>query len=283
MPVISTNTAANSALRYLNLNSDQQSNTLSKLASGSRITKASDDAAGLAIASRLQSDVTVLNQAATNSSQAQSILQTADGGLARVGDILQRMKSLATQSYSGSVTDTERAYVDSEYQQLADEIDDLSAATRYNGESLLDGSATSAWNTTGVAFMVGTDVTDTITVTIDEIDGTTLTDGTTTVAASAVDTAANAQLAISSLDAAIDMVSQARANVGAIMSRFEFRSESIATSDENLSAAQSAIMDADVASEKSDLASQDVKTQAAIAALTQATQLPQELLSLLQS
>ena len=283
MPVIATNTAANSALRYLNLNSTAQSSTLSKLASGSRITKASDDAAGLAIGTRIQSDVTVLKQAATNATQASAILQTADGGLARIGDILQRMKSLATQSYSGSVTDTERAYIDAEYQQLGDEIDDVSAATRYNGESLLDGTGTSGYNAAGVNFMVGTSVTDTITVTIDEIDATTLTDGTTTIAASAVDTSANAVLAISSLDAAIDMVSGARAEVGAIMSRFEFRGEAIASSEENLSAAESAIMDADVAAEKSDLSSADVKTQAAIAALTQANSMPQELLSLLKS
>lgn len=405
MAVIATNTAANSALRYLNLNSEAQSSSLSKLASGSRITKASDDAAGLAIGTRIQSDVTVLSQAATNASQATAILQTADGGLARISDILQRMKSLATQSDSGSVTDSERTYIDAEYQELLDEVDGIAESTRYNGVSLLDGTGqyasastnatvSSNWMTdsqyadittvaaadvftittsdgntvtytiaddydgttgsvsledvaasinagdtttpeaanvtasietdndgrkrlvltgvdgatvtamddttgtaleglgmlaadgttivggskTGVDFMVGTSSTDTINLSIDNVGTTAL-----GLASSSVSTQANAQSALTALDSAIDAVIQARAEVGATMSRFEFRSETIDTTSENLQSAQSAIMDADVAAEKSTLSSADVKTQAAIAALSQANQMPQNLLSLLKS
>jgi flagellin len=275
MPVISTNTAANSALRYLNLNSAEQSSILSKMASGSRITKASDDAAGLAIGTRIQSDVTVLSQAATNASQATAILQTADGGMARIADILQRMKSLATQSDSGSVTDDERAYINAEFTELRSEIGGIATGTRYNGDSLLDGTSDYA---SGIDFLVGTDTADTITVTIDAVDATTL-----AINASTVDSQANAETALTALDAAIDTVSQARASVGAVMSRFEFRSETIDTSVENLSSAESAVMDADVAAEKSALSSADVKTQAAIAALAQAAQMPQNLLNLLES
>jgi flagellin len=405
MPVISTNTAANSALRYLNLNASEQSSSLSKLASGSRITRASDDAAGLAIGTRIQSDVTVLSQAATNASQATAILQTADGGLARISDILQRMKSLATQSNSGSVTDNERTYIDAEYQELLDEVDGIATSTRYNGVSLLDGSGqyaststnakvSSNWMTdaqyaaiassadgdvfrittsdgnfvdytiddsydgaagsvslediaasinagdtatpeaanvtatietdadgrkrlvltgtddttitamddttgttlqalgmlaadgttivggskSGVDFMVGTTSTDTINVSIDNVSATAL-----GLSASSVSTQAGAQSAITALDSAISLVSQARAEVGATMSRFEFRSETIDTTSENLQSAESAIMDSDVAAEKSALSSADVKTQAAIAALAQANQMPQNLLSLLKS
>lgn len=275
MPVIATNTAANSALRYLNLNSDTESSITSKLASGSRITKASDDASGLAIGTRIQSDVTVLGQAATNASQATAILQTADGGLARISDILQRMKSLATQSYSGSVTDNERAYITSEYSELMKEIDGIATSTRYNGVSLLDGTGVYA---SGVDFMVGTSTSDVIQVKIADVDSTAL--GINT---SAVGTSANASSAATALDTAIGKISSARASVGASMSRFDFRSQTIATSEENLSSAQSAVMDADVASEKSKLASADVKAQAAIAALTQANSMPQNLLSLLKS
>lgn len=275
MPVIATNTAANSALRYLNLNSDTESSITSKLASGSRITKASDDASGLAIGTRIQSDVTVLGQAATNASQATAILQTADGGLARISDILQRMKSLATQSYSGSVTDNERAYITSEYDELMKEIDGIATSTRYNGVSLLDGTGVYA---SGVDFMVGTSTSDVIQVKIADVDSTAL--GINT---SAVGTSANASSAATALDTAIGKISSARASVGASMSRFDFRSQTIATSEENLSSAQSAVMDADVASEKSKLASADVKAQAAIAALTQANSMPQNLLSLLKS
>ena len=104
MPAINTNAAANAAVRYLNLNAAQESSSLSKLSSGSRITSASDDAAGLAISTRISSDVTTLQQAATNASQANSILQTADGGASNISDILARMKSLASESASGTTT-----------------------------------------------------------------------------------------------------------------------------------------------------------------------------------
>lgn len=277
MPVIATNTASNTALRYLNLNSSQESSTLSKLASGSRIVRASDDAAGLAIGSRIKSDVTSLGAAATNASQAQSILQIADGGLARIGDILQRMKALAVQADSGTVTATERSYIASEFTQLQSEIDTIASATRYNNQSLLNGTPAFA---SAVNFMVGTSTSDTISIQISSASASTL--GVSSVSVGGSTTTA-AVSAISALDSAISTISQMRASVGATESRFEFQSQAIATSNENLSAAQSVIMDADVAQEKSKLSSQDVKTQAAIAALTQANQLPQNLLSLLKS
>lgn len=387
MPVISTNIAANSAVRYLNINSAEQTSSLSKLASGSRISQASDDAAGLAISTRISSDVTALTQAATNASHGISVLQTADGGAANITDILQRMKALASQSASGTVTDTERVYIDAEFSQLIEEVDGIASSTRYNGLSLLDG--TSDFSGTGVSVMVGSDAADTIQVSIAtltakglgltnetataatltgtssaditlaagaeasfDINGTTVTLGdaastgtqtitkqdiadainaaTAGVTASLSDTGAlvltsdatgstaevsltnltgitagdlgvskttaagadagdisvasqsGATAAISTIDEAINQVSQARANIGAMESRFSFRSDSIATSIENLSAANSAIMDTDVASESAKLAAAKVKTQAAVAAAAQASQMPQDLLKLLQ-
>lgn len=397
MPVISTNIAANSAVRYLNINSADQTSSLSKLASGSRITQASDDAAGLAISTRISSDVTALTQAATNASHGISVLQTADGGASNISDILQRMKSLASQASSGTVTDTERAYIDAEFNQLIDEVDGIATGTRYNGESLLDGSSTQ-YNSTGIAVMVGSSAADTITLALASLDsaslgltsgaaatsaasitgtaitsidasggditfdvngetvtladdggaagdgvwsadaiagaitqalaaggvtdltvtatngklsfsststgsasyieinnftGTTAADlGLTTTATYGADattgtslsvaTQTGADAALTALDTAIDQVSQARADIGALESRFGFRSEQIATSIENLQAANSAIIDTDVASESSKLASAKVKTQAAVAAAAQASQMPQDLLKLLQ-
>lgn len=277
MPVISTNTAANTALRYLNNNASEQSSSIAKLSSGSRINKASDDAAGLAIGTRIDSDVTTLNQAATNAAQGSAILQTADGGLARIGDILERMKALATSSNSGALTDSERALNQSEFAQLADEVTDITTSTRYNGESLLTGDVTdgNTWST-GVNFQVGTDVTDTISVQIGSMS-TLATD----VNAVSVGTQAGASAAITTLDTAIDDVTAARASVGAIMSRMDYRSEVIATSVENLSASESVIMDTDVAAEQTKLSSAEVKTQAAIAALSSANSMPQNLLKLL--
>jgi flagellin len=276
MPVITTNTAANTALRYLNTNSANQSSALSKLASGSRITKASDDAAGLAIGTQLQSDVTALNQASTNAAQATSILQTADGGLSSISDILQRMKALATEAASGNVTDSQRSGdIDTEYQQLLNEVTGITTSTRYAGQSLLDGSSTFA---SGVNFLVGTSSSDSITVTISSaglsslgLTGTSLT------------TSGAALTLINTLTSAIQTVTQDRASIGAAESRFNFRTQAIATTTENTSSAESTLMDADVASEKSKLSSADVKSQASIAALSQAAKMPSELLSLLQS
>ena len=275
MPVIATNTSANAALRYLNLNSAEQSDALNRLASGSRINKASDDAAGLAVATKLSSDVSVLNQAQTNASHASSVLQTADGGASQISDILERMKELVAQSLSGAVTDDERAYIDAEFSQLIEEIDSIATGTRFNGEALLDGTGDHA---AGVDYLVGTDVaSDTLTVTIDDLSAATL-----AVDALTVGTQADATTAAAAIDTAIDTVAAARADLGAQMSRFEYHSNQLANAEENLSAAQSAIIDADVAEEQTNLSSAQVKTNAAIAALSAANDMPQSLLQLLQ-
>lgn len=280
MSSIVTNTAANSALRYLSNNSAAQSSSVSKLSSGSRITSAADDASGLAVGTKIKSDVTALKQAATNASNGSSILQAADGGMARIGDILQRMKSLATQSISGTVGDNERAYIDAEYQQLIEEIDSIAKGTRFNDDSLLTNTGAAAdatdWQS-GVTFVVGSSVSDTITVSITAVDSTALALDT-----SDVGTEATATAAIAALDTAISDVSKARANVGAQISRFDYHGQMIATSIENQEAIQSSIMDVDIAAEQTKLSNAEVMTQAAIAALGKANEMPSQLLSLLR-
>jgi flagellin len=273
MPVISTNTAANTAVRYLNINSNEESNALAKLSSGSRITKASDDAAGLAISTRIQSDVTTLEQAATNASHAVSVLQTADGGASNISDILQRMKTLATESASGTVSDTDRAYIEAEFSELIEQVDSIASGTRYNSVSLLDGSSSFA---SGVSVMVGSDAADTIDISIDSLSASDL-----GISSLSVTSQTSANSALTALDTAIDTVSATRAELGAQMSRFEFSSESISTQSENLTSAVSAIADADIASEQAKLSSAEVKTQAAVAAAAAANQMPQYLLNLL--
>jgi len=273
MPVISTNTAANSAVRYLNINSSQMSSSLSKLSSGSKITQASDDAAGLAISTRISSDVTTLQQAATNASQATSILQTADGGASNISDILSRMKSLASQSSSATVTDSSRAYLNSEFTALSDQIDSIATGTRYSGQSLLDGTSAFA---AGASVLVGSTSADTITVKLDDLTSATL--GVDTLD---VSTQAGATSAIDALDTAIDTVSAARATIGAQESRFNFSASSISTQSQNLQAANSAITDVDIAAEQAKLSSSQVKVQAAVAAESSANQMPQYLLKLL--
>jgi flagellin len=273
MPVISTNTAANSAVYYLNVNSSQESQALSELSSGSKIVNASDDPAGLAISTRIESDVTVLEQAATNSSHAVSVLQTADGGASNISDILTQMKSLAAEAASGTESDSDRTYINDEFQQLNSEIDSIATGTRYNDESLLDG--TSAFSS-GVSVMVGSSAADTITVTLSNLTASAL-----GVSSLDVTSQSDANTALTALDSAIDTVSGARAEIGAQESRFNFSSNDIATNEQNLESANSAITDVDVASEESSLSTDEVKTQAAVAAAAAANKLPQYLLNLL--
>jgi len=273
MPVISTNNAANVALNYLNQNSSQEGSNLAKLASGSRITQASDDAAGLAIGTQLQASVNVYSQDAVNVQQGTSILQTTDGALAQISNILQRMMALATQAASGQVTDIQRTQdIGTEYSQLSAEVDTIVQSTKYAGQALLTGSFLQ-----GVRFLVGTNSTNTISLTVSALSGSTL--GIT----GSVNTTSAALNAIGKINSAINLVTQQRAKVGAYESRFNFSLQDIQTNIQNVSAATSVIMDADVAQVKAALSANDVRTQASVAALTQAAQLPQELLKLLQS
>jgi flagellin len=274
MPAITTNIAANSAVRYLNINSNQETSALSKLSSGSRITSASDDAAGLAISTRISSDVTALQQAATNAAQANAILQTADGGASNISDILARMKSLASESASGTTVASSRPYIDAEFQQLTSEIDSIANGTRYSGQTLLN--ATSPFAGAGVSVLVGSASTDTINISLSDLTSATLLGG-----AQNVTSPANAGTALTALDAAINTVSSARASIGAQESRFNFSADSIQTQTQNLQAANSAIRDVDVAAEQAMLSSAEVKTQAAVSAETAANQMPQYLLKLL--
>ncbi len=280
MPTVTTNTAANSALRFLNYNSMMSGSSVSKLASGSRIVKASDDAAGLAIGTRLLADTTVLRQSAVNASQGASVLQVADGGLARIADVLQRMKALAAQSLSGVPSNTERGFIDAEFQQLSAEITAMATTTRFNGNSLLDGSTAAA---TPIEYFVGSEVGDVITVNFGTLAATAgYTSTSLGLAAESAGTVTAAGAAMAAVDAAIDLVSEARATLGGLISRFEFRGQQIATSLENINAAKSSIMDVDLAEEQSKLVSSQVLVQASVSALSQANELPQALLRLLQ-
>jgi flagellin len=276
MPAITTNIAANSAVYYLNINSQQETSALSKLSSGSRIVAASDDAAGLAISTRISSDITTLQQAATNAAQATSILQTADGGASNISDILARMKSLASESASGTTVSPSNGFIDAEFQNLVGEIDSIAHGTRYSGQALLDGS--SAFSS-GVTVLVGSASTDTIGITLSSLTTTALFAGVTPAINVASQPAAAA--ALDTLDSAITTVSTVRAQIGAQESRFNFSANSIATQTQFLQAANSAIKDVDVAAEQAALSSAEVKTQAAVAAETAANQMPQFLLKLL--
>ncbi len=277
MPVIATNTSANTALIYLNNNSRAMDKSLAKLSSGSRIVRASDDAAGLAVGSSLKADITTLKQGAINAVQARSVLQTADGALARVGDILQRMKSLTAQAVSGSVDATSRGFIDQEYDALKAEAIAIGTNTSFNGTALLTGNYNATNNV--ATFQVGTAVGDTI---VADLTTVVVTAAVMTSLAANTDTAANAIAASPLVDADIDRVSAHRATVGSLLSRFEYRGDVIASSIENLTSAASAIMDVDLAAEQTNLVSNQVLTEASIASLSQANQMKSSLLSLVR-
>jgi flagellin len=275
MPVISTNNAANAALNYLNNNSANETNSLSQLASGSRIVQASTDPAGLAIGTQLQATNTVFSQDQANVLQGTSILQSTDGALAQISNVLAQMLSLAAESASGQVTNTQRSQdIQTEYTQLQVEITSIVGSTTYAGRSLLSGSFLS-----NVRFLVGTTSSNTISVTVNSISATTLLGS----ASAGVSTSALALASITGINSAIDTITQTRAKVGAYESQFNFSNQDITTNLQNTLAAVSTIMDCDVAQVKSTLSAQDVLTQTAVAALTQASLLPQELLKLIQS
>ncbi|MFA7275647.1 MAG: flagellin [Pseudobdellovibrionaceae bacterium] len=269
MPIISTNIAAFSSGFHLGKNSRELDRSLSKLASGSRIVRASDDAAGLAVATQLKADVTTLKQAANNIAQGISVLGVADGAVARAQDILNRMKALATQSVSGALDNTSRGFLDTEYQQLIAEVIDIGNNTKFGSTSLIDGNCE-------MDFQTGVDATDLIYVDIDTIDVRGLSSQVTNVA-----TSGNAVIAASAIDNDIDELSSNRALLGSLLSVFDFNRDIVDSSMENLSAAQSVIMDVDIAAEQTNLVGKQVLMEASIAALSQAHQKSSSLLSLM--
>jgi len=248
---------------------------ISQLASGSRIVKASDDAAGLAIGTQLNANVAIFQEDSVNVTQGVSILQSTDGALAQISNVLQRMLSLATESASGQITGAQRVQdINTEYQQLRKEIGSIVTATTYAGNALLTGSFLS-----NVKFLIGTQSSNYISVSLTSVSAI----GLLGSSGSTVSTALASLSAMNGVTSAIQTITRDRALVGAYESQFNFSGQDISTNVENITAAASVIMDADVASVKSGLSSADVKTQASVAALTQAAQLPQELLKLLNS
>lgn len=269
-----TNVTSLSAQRNLAQTQNAMSQNISRLSSGNRINRAGDDAAGLAITSRLSAQIRGLEQAERNSNDAISMIQTAEGGLSEVNNLLTRMRELAVQSANGGTLSTEeRGHLDDEFQALSSEIDRIVNVTDYNGQALLDGSLSG-----GVDFQVGTFNTadDRISLTLGASDTTTL--GVDTLD---LTSQANAQTAIDSLDTAIDSVSGLRGDLGAVQNRLNSTLSNLGNMHENLSAANSRIMDVDVAKETASMTKNQILSQAGVSVLAQANQMPQMALSLL--
>ncbi len=268
---IYTNVAALNTQRHLYNNTVAYHKSMEKLASGLRINRAGDDPAGLAISESLKSDIRALEQAARNAGDGVSLVQTAEGALDEVNSMLLRMRELAEQSMNGTLSDTERGYLDQEYQALRSEIDRIAATSEFNGVSLLDGSLDVA-----IQVGIGTTAADRIAVSM-----ATAMDTAGLGLASSIATAADAANATDEIAVATDTVVSARAQFGAVQSRLESSIRSIHNTTENLSAANSRIRDVDIAAETARLTSSQILMQAGVAILAQANMMPSLAIGLL--
>lgn len=275
---ILTNVASLNAQRNLNATQEALGSSISRLSSGLRINKAGDDAAGLGISESLKASVRSLGQAQRNANDGISMSQVAEGAMNEMQGIVGRMRELSVQAANSTLGSTERGYIHTEFTQLSQEIDRISKVTNFNGQTLLDGKAS-----TGLTFQVGiyNSSDDRISMSITKLNTSTL-GSTAKITNTSLSTVTNAQKAIGVFDAAIKNLSQARAKVGASQNRMSVTISNLSSSFENLSAANSRIRDVDVASETASLTKSQILSQAGLAVLSQANKLPQSALSLLQ-
>jgi flagellin len=268
---INTNTASNNAQRILNASQASLTTSIQRLSSGLRINSARDDAAGLAISERMNSLVRGTNVAIRNANDVISLTQTAEGAVSKIGDMLQRMRELAVQAANATNTTDDRANLDAEFQQMAQEVTRTALNTKFNGASVI-GSAAG-----GLAFQVGANSTDQVTVTTS--NAATI---TSTATAGNITSAANASSAMVNIDTALNAINTERALYGAVQNRFEAMIATLQISAENTAAAKGRIVDADFATETASLSRAQILQQAGSAMLAQANQLPQQVLQLLR-
>lgn len=263
---INTNVSSIAAQRALGVTKNNLDNNLRKLSTGERITRAADDAAGLAISEKLKAHIRGLRQAKRNSDDGVSLVQTAEGGLNEVSNIIIRLRELAVQAASDTVGDTERGFSEIEFQNLKDEIQRISQSSEFNGRKLLDGTG----GVVEIQVGIHNDPTNDR-IKYDSIE----TDSTLESLGIHGETIANkegAQLSLGKLDQALVRINGVRANLGALQNRLQSTSNNIAVTEENFSAANSRIRDVDVAAETADLAKNNILTQAGVSVLAQANQ-----------
>lgn len=272
---VSTNVASINAQRTLMSSQREIQKSMAQLSSGSRITKAADDAAGLGISEMLKSQIRSYAQASRNANDAISMVQVAEGGLGEISNILTRLRELGIQSASDTVGDRERSYLQLEVGQLKEEVQRISKTTRFGSTNLLDGSGASFEIQVGIN---NDSFEDRITfdssalnATVDELG----------VASVDFSTKEGAHDALSIVDEAQAKVASFRANVGALQNRFQSTIENLGAQHENLSAANSRIRDADIATSTSEMARNQVLLNASTSVLAQANMTPQLALKLI--
>lgn len=300
---IRTNIASINAQRRLNKSTNELRDSMSKLASGQRINKAADDAAGLAVSENLRADIRSLNAAKRNASDGVSIVQTAEGGLEETSNMLIRLRELAIQAASDTIGNTEREFLDKEYLQLKDEIDRIANSTEFNGTRLLVGSAeipeelATASNPQPLEVQVSKDYyqdadsldkanpVNIIRIDMSDLNAFTSGEGSLELGqaeeGTRVNNKASAQQSIASLDKAITRVNEYRSYLGAIQNRFQSTMSNLNIQTENLADARSRISDTDFAAETAKMTQANILQQAGTSVLANANTQPQIALSLL--
>ena len=267
---IQTNIDALDAHRNLEMTQGALSTAMERLSSGFRITKAAEDAAGLASSEKLGAQISGLDQAQRNAQDAVSLVQTGEGAMSEVQSMLQRVRELAVQFNNGTLAASDKAAITAEVAQLCAEISDIGQQTAFNGINLLTGGST-------ITFQVGANDGQTIAVTGIELFGS----GASYEVDSSLFTFSGT-VNLASIDAAIDNVSAARSTFGSVQNRLDHRLNNLATYEENLSASESSIKDVDMASEMTTFTQLQILQQAGTAMLAQANAAPQSVLKLLQ-
>ena len=279
--VINTNVASLNAQRSLANTQGALAKNLAHLSSGMRISSASDDAAGLAISENLKAQIRSTSQAERNANDGVSLSQVTEGALEQMGNVLSRMRELAVEASNGTIDSNSGGYINNEFNALKNEVDRISGVTSFNGTHVLDATAV----TVSLQVGINKSANDNISVVLSQVDTTTIGSGGGSViflTAASLSTQANAQIAISTIDQAINQVSASRAAQGAYQNRLAVAVSNMQTMSENFSAANSRIRDVDVASETAALTRNQILSQAGVAVLAQANQLPSAALSLLK-
>ena len=267
---IQNNVEAFNAHRNLTGTSAQLSKSMERLSSGYRINRASDDSAGLAISEKLRAQIGGIAQAQRNAQDAISLVQTAEGSMAEVHSMLQRVRDLAVQFNNGTLSTSDKASITAEVAQLCNEISTIGSNTRFNGIALLTGS-------TSITFQVGAEDGETLTINGVQLFGS----GSTFKVDSAIFTFSGT-VTLASMDEAIQNVADARGTFGSVQNRIEHTLNNLASYQENLQASESRIRDVDMASEMVEFTKLNILQQAGTSMLAQANQIPQSVLSLLR-
>ena len=291
MAVVNTNVNASVAQNALVRNDRSMNTAMERLSTGQRINSAADDAAGLAISSRMTSQIRGLDVGIRNANDAMSMISTADGALVEVSNMLQRMRELALQAANGTTTSQDRNFLSDEYENLITEIERIAQNTQWNGGDILDGTANGTSGT--VLFQVGANGGQSISVNFGNMGSATVATvaGTThAIHSAAVNLSSNTTAsaitrgasAVTAIDTVITAVNTQRATFGAAVNQLTYAVDNLASVKVNAEASRSRILDTDYAAETSELARTQIIQQAGTAMLAQANQLPQTVLALLQ-